>query len=665
LINIHKLGFDGMSGSTWTWIGGTINLDSPSDWMLTAGPGNSSDIPEIGDSAINTGTLVGQGLIAASLINSGTVAASNNSAPGSSTGGELEIQGAVSGTGSMTIAPGATLQIDGALGAGQTIVFSPGAPETLILGSPTGTISNPIIGFAEADKIEFSNGVTLDSVSIPNNNTLNVAYNTASGVTGHYELTDVAFSSGIGLIVSTDPITNDPYIASERFLQWTAGSGTFDVATNWSPNIVPGSLDYAAFSAASGGTISGSGAVNILLFSGAGDWALAPGTTLSDSLYVSIGGGGGNAGNLTIGNGSTVVSGGYIDVGTSPGSNAILTINGGGVLRQTGPGNTLNYEMYVGYSPSSGTLAASNGTVVVTGAGSLLDLGLNGLDLANNGGNGSLIVSQGGSVYANASNPALNDSLAIGRKGNGTLTVTDPGSQVTAAGYSYIAHSAGGTLVVENGGTFLASPGAGGVSGLVIGDGSTIGVGGTGIAIVTTEGVLDSQGYVTVGLRGTAGQLSVLNGGTVKVGTELYVGDGGTLAPGTIETGSGTLTIGAGGTVALTGAAQTSSYGVYLGYSNDGTASDENAVATVSGAGAVLDTNGNGIAVGQYGSATLTVSQGGRVVSPGIRVSFQRSLSDARALAVLSSIAVLWWRTARCISAERAPVTWRSITTAA
>jgi hypothetical protein len=62
-----------MSGSTWTWIGGTINVDSSSDWILTAGPGNPTGIPETGDTAINNGTLVGYGLIAANLINNGTV----------------------------------------------------------------------------------------------------------------------------------------------------------------------------------------------------------------------------------------------------------------------------------------------------------------------------------------------------------------------------------------------------------------------------------------------------------------------------------------------------------------------------------------------------------------------------------------------------------------
>jgi len=285
------------------------------------------------------------------------------------------------------------------------------------------------------------------------------------------------------------------------------------------------------------------------------------------------------------------------------------------VLQETAASYPTQYAMDVGYDPASGTLAASSGYVLVTGAGSLIDLGFNGLVLGDEGGSGSVTVSQGGSVIAATLNSNENNSLAIGRLGNGTLTVTDPGSQFTAVGEAYIAHSANGTLSVANHATFLASLDPVGLAGLTIGDGSTTGVGGAGAVTVTTDGVFDSQGYVTVGLRGTEGQLTVLNGGTVQVGTELYVGDGGTLSNGTTETGNGTLTVGAGGTVELTGTAQTASYGVYLGYSNVGTASTENALATVSGAGALLNANGNGIAVGEYGTGSLTVSQGGSVVS--------------------------------------------------
>ena len=128
--------------------------------------------------------MIGYGLIAGSLINSGTVGASNNSIPGSSTGGDLEIQGSLSGSGSITIEPGATLQIDGSLGASQSIVFSPGAPETLKLGLPSGTISNPISNFNDGDKIEFSNGITVSSVPILNGNTLAIVTHNSIGTVG-------------------------------------------------------------------------------------------------------------------------------------------------------------------------------------------------------------------------------------------------------------------------------------------------------------------------------------------------------------------------------------------------------------------------------------------------------------------------------------------------
>jgi hypothetical protein len=107
-----------MANSIWTWIGGTIDLQVPTDWALTGGPGNTAGIPQAGDAAINsTGRiLAGAGLIAAALVNNGTVVATNNSVLGSSTGGTLEIAGTVSGTGVIDIAPGAVLKIDGALG---------------------------------------------------------------------------------------------------------------------------------------------------------------------------------------------------------------------------------------------------------------------------------------------------------------------------------------------------------------------------------------------------------------------------------------------------------------------------------------------------------------------------------------------------------------------
>src|SRR5271157_1557487 len=48
-----------MSGSTWTWIGTTIDLDSPSDWVPPVDPGNATDTPESGGYRDQQGTLGG------------------------------------------------------------------------------------------------------------------------------------------------------------------------------------------------------------------------------------------------------------------------------------------------------------------------------------------------------------------------------------------------------------------------------------------------------------------------------------------------------------------------------------------------------------------------------------------------------------------------------
>jgi hypothetical protein len=237
-----------MSGSTWTWIGGTINVDSSSDWILTAGPGNPTGIPETGDTAINNGTLVGYGLIAANLINNGTVEASSSCVPGSSTGGDLEIQGSVSGTGSMTIAPAATLQIDGSLGSGQSIAFTPGAPETLILGSPTETIPNPITGFALGDALEFSDGSVINSGSLLNGNTLSVSSGNTTGSISTSNLTNVTFAASTPLSIAPgfDQSTRNFYLIPTTFLSWTGASGTTNFSTpgNWNlGTIVPDSAD--------------------------------------------------------------------------------------------------------------------------------------------------------------------------------------------------------------------------------------------------------------------------------------------------------------------------------------------------------------------------------------------------------------------------------------
>ena len=71
-------------------------------------------------------------------------------------------------------------------------------------------------------------------------------------------------------------------------------------------------------------------------------------------------------------------------------------------------------------------------------------------------------------------------------------------------------------------------------------------------------------------------------------------------------------------------------YGVYLANVNNGLASTSNAVATVSAPGSVLDADDSGIAVGQYATATLTVSQGGSVASGTANSSLIAALAVGR-----------------------------------
>jgi autotransporter passenger strand-loop-strand repeat protein len=520
----------------------------------------------------------------------------------------------------VTVNPGSTVPIAGTLAANETINFIAGSsPGTLTLGSPTATISNAITGFAGGDRIEFTNGATVTAASILNGNTLAVTYHFGTSAPAVYTFTNVTFSPSPlqSPRVIYDYATNAYAVIPTTYLVWTGAGSNFATASNWnSGTIVPSVADSALFSNGIGGSIAGSGTVETLSFLNTGTWTLSGDVTSLAGLQIGAGGGGTSGpGALRIGGGTIDTPGGAIIVGNYAGNTASLTIANGGALTETAADLPSNYIMYVGTGGTSGTLAAASASVLVTGTGSLLDLPFNGIEIGNSGGSGTVTVSQGGSILATTQNSTDAAAIAIGRTGNGTLTVTDAGSQVKAVGQVYVGRSQNGSLTVENAGTFLATADAAGQSGVLIGDGNTVGVGGLGVATVTTGGDLISQGAVAVGVWGTAGLLQVSNSGTVQVGGTLAVGTGGTIQNGTSYAGSGTLDIGANGTVELTGGAQTNTFGVILASSNNNQITASNAVVAVNGIGALLDTGGNGIAVGQFGTAALTVSQGGSVAA--------------------------------------------------
>ena len=620
-----------ISGGLTLWDGSTISVDATSG--IDLGTSNSFSggavVVEAADS------LIGSGTIAAAVVNNGTISVQNDANLNSSTGGSLEITGALSGNGTISIQPGATLQLDGSLASTQAIKFVRGGPETLILDAPVATITNSLTGFNEGDIIALPGGVTITS-AVVNGTTLAIGYQNANGTSGAYDFTNFAYGPNPpqSLVTGGDPFTGGVFVMATNFFDWSnLGGGNYSDSTNWDlGRNVPGISDVANFDFGSGGTITGPGTAAIMNFLSGATWAVASGSSLFAAIGLQVGVSGGAANSiatLNIGAGATIESGGTIGVGIFSGDIGSLNISGGGLVRDSLAAHPWA-GMNIGQAAGSGTLSPSAGTVTVIGAGSFLNVGLNPLDLASDGGSGSLTVAQGGSVEAASVDSSLIDALGIGGLGNATVTVTDPGSRLTSTGVAMIAQAGTSGLTIENSGVFQALADPTGLAGLDVGAGSTAGVGGLGIATVTTSGVLNSSGYVNVGMRGVSGQLSVFNGGTVQVGTTMTVGAGGTIGNGTTEVGNGTLSIGSGGTVQLTGTPQTLSDGVYLGDSNIGTASVETAVATINGGGALLNAGGRGISVGQYGTAALTVSLGGIVISGAANSSLIPALTLGR-----------------------------------
>ncbi len=358
--------------------------------------------------------------------------------------------------------------------------------------------------------------------------------------------------------------------------------------------------------------------------------------TITAANGVSIGGSG--AGTMTINSGGTVLAGGtFSGVGINAGSDGNLIVNAGGVWDETIPQQGVSYVFNIGVNGASGTLATATGNVLVTGAGALLNMSGNPLSIGQGGGSGTLTVANGGTVLTGSANSNLDDaSLALGHLGSASVVVEGAGSELVADGFMYAGRAGTAAIEIENNSSMLVGVDPVGTGGMQVGAGSsgTAGFeGGNGELTVTTHGVLTDDQYITIGGNGVNGEANVNNGGTIEVGTSLVVGTATNLS-GTIYGGSGALSIGAGGTVELTEAPQTAGFGVIIGNENGGLNGVPTDLATgevtVSGLGALLNANGNAIAVGEYSNGVLTVGQGATVEAGTQDSTVRDALSDGR-----------------------------------
>lgn len=216
-----------------------------------------------------------------------------------------------------------------------------------------------------------------------------------------------------------------------------------------------------------------------------------------------------------------------------------------------------------------GREAGGNGTVTVTGPGSYLRSGsfnIGGGTMSGFTGTGTLIISDGGTV----------DSFAsfVGRNGAGTASVSGVGSSWDINGRLVVGESNSGLLTIADGGVVSATEGA-------LGQSSAGGIG-----TVLVDGA-DSQWTISddlfVGVRGE-GALTVSDGGHVAVGGTLHI---------TEQHASGTGTVYIGGNAAPTAAGTVAVSEILFGQ-GDGTL-----VFNHTGAGHLFDTPLRSVEAGQ------------------------------------------------------------------
>ena len=580
----------------------------------------------IGDYASNSGSLLVTG--------PGTTWREVYSASPAGYGGFLNVGGASGSVGQVTITNGATI-IDA---VGEEIGIQQGSTGTVTV-SGGGTMQDGGINIGEsgAGTLTVSSGtVTTSGYSTIGANTggTGVASVTGGGIWTNSQALTVG-SAGAGTLT----VAGGTVSAGTGLTIGSGGGGAGTLSIQAGGTVTDnGTYTFAGAGSGSAGTItvSGSGAVLdgpaafIVGNSGTGVATVSNGGVVNAGAQIAVGQLNQSNGALTIESGGIVTGTGGVTIGNTAGSDGQLTILAGGTLALTGTAETSFPEFRIGLngaSSSGGTLLpAAQGNVLVQGSGALLNAGANALFIGGGtGGDGTLTVAQGGTVTAASANSFQIGAVMAGNaQGDAaTVIVTDPGSRLNSEGFTLFGRGGTATLTIANGGAVVVTDSPVGGSGIEIGAGRGAGplgpayVGGSGNATVTTGGVLDLNSTTTgllVGGNGASGTLAVTNGGTVLPGTVLNVGFA-TKAGGTIYGGTGTVTVGAGGTVDVVAPAETSSFAVVVGgdaATVGGPTDLASGTLAVTGAGALLR-SASGLAVGLAGTGSLTVSQGGSV----------------------------------------------------
>ncbi|MFH1418717.1 MAG: Ig-like domain-containing protein [Planctomycetota bacterium] len=296
-----------------------------------------------------------------------------------------------------------------------------------------------------------------------------------------------------------------------------------------------------------------------------------------------IAGGTGSLATATVnGSGSTWAVSGPLTVGDS-GNGAVAILNGGSL--------STDWCRVGGNEGAEGSLAVSGGGSTWT-YGDFTDVGFHG--------NGTLTVSAGGQVSGQEGFIGSQETSV------GTATVTGAGSTWTSSEYMCVGVMGEGHLDILDGGTVSA-------------EWSRIGDWPTSVGEVTVDGAGSTWLHSTTMEIGTAGQgtLNIQNGGSVSNGWGIIANAAGSIGhvnvtgPGSNWTRTGPLHVGrvGEGTLTISNAGAVSGTWASVGDETTGVGT-----VTVSGAGSTW-TNTGSVSIGAAGSGALTIESGGTVTA--------------------------------------------------
>uniref|UniRef100_A0A9E7ZV51 Autotransporter outer membrane beta-barrel domain-containing protein n=1 Tax=Bosea sp. NBC_00436 TaxID=2969620 RepID=A0A9E7ZV51_9HYPH len=301
------------------------------------------------------------------------------------------------------------------------------------------------------------------------------------------------------------------------------------------------------------------------------------------------------------------------------------SVTGNGDLNP-GPPNSPNWaivgDLRVG-DTGTGQLSITAGGTVTN------DLGI----IAYGGGSNGTVIVSGVDGSGNASTWTNTSDLIIGQSGTGSLSILNGGVVTNQAGYVGGGGGSQGTVTVSgtdgngnastwiNAGDIYVANGAAGTLNILAGGrvsstGGAVGAGGVGDALVSGQGSSwQSSGRLSVGLFGI-GTLRVEDGATVSsldgiVGSGAQ-GDVVLTGAGTTWTNTGQFTVGSfgPGTLRIEDGASVISNQGYIGANNTGS-------VTVTGAGSRWLISNFGLTIGNDGTGSLTVENGGLVRANG------------------------------------------------